>query len=279
MSTQNKRPSKQVAVVVPLSLRSQFSSDEEISLRHLNHFLGRYDRYLVAPKSLDIDLPGFGIKRFSDKFFGSAVAHGRLALSRRFYEAFSDYEYILIYHLDALVFSDQLAQWCAADLDFIGPPWIPCEDSPWVKEPRVGNGGLCLRRVQSFLKVIDSQEYQVDPTEYWNSFRAQTPNYLQYLLLPKKYLKRVRFFNCARWEASRWYANYQRHRNNEEFFWVNRGAHYYPQFKVAPFEEGLQFAFEVAPRKCFDLNGSKLPFGCHAWPKYDRDFWTPYLLK
>jgi hypothetical protein len=34
----------------------------------------------------------------------------------------------------------------------------------------------------------------------------------------------------------------------------------------------------VAPRLCFELNGRKLPFGCHAWQRYDRGFWEPYLL-
>jgi hypothetical protein len=56
-------------------------------------------------------------------------------------------------------------------------------------------------------------------------------------------------------------------------------AKYYPDFNVASVEEGLRFAFEVAPKECFELNNLTLPFGCHAWPKYDRDFWKPYLLQ
>jgi len=43
-------------------------------------------------------------------------------------------------------------------------------------------------------------------------------------------------------------------------------------------EEGLRFAFEGAPRMCFELNQQKLPFGCHAWAKFDRSFWEPYLI-
>jgi len=31
---------------------------EEISLRHLNHFLGKYDKCLLVPESLDFALPG-----------------------------------------------------------------------------------------------------------------------------------------------------------------------------------------------------------------------------
>jgi hypothetical protein len=27
------------------------------------------------------------------------------------------------------------------------------------------------------------------------------------------------------------------------------------------------------------MNNHRLPFGCHAWPRYDRMFWEPYLVK
>ena len=70
-------------------------------------------------------------------------------------------------------------------------------------------------------------------------------------------------FNGARWQMRRW-------QRNEDYFWSDEAVHFYPEFKVASFEDGLRFAFEVAPRLCLELNGGKLPFGCHAWPRYDR---------
>ena len=54
---------------------------------------------------------------------------------------------------------------------------------------------------------------------------------------------------------------------------------YLPEFKVASLEQGLRFAFEASPRTCFEMNGGRLPFGCHAWGRYDREFWTPHLLR
>lgn len=48
-------------------------------------------------------------------------------------------------------------------------------------------------------------------------------------------------------------------------------------FKVAPTEIALAFSFETEVKKCFDLNEKKLPFGCHAWEKYDLEFWKPYI--
>src|ERR1043165_1008528 len=65
---------KTVAVVVPMSNRPQLTPEEEISFRHLNHYLGRYDKYLVVPKSLRLNFPGFALKPFDEKYFGSVQA-------------------------------------------------------------------------------------------------------------------------------------------------------------------------------------------------------------
>jgi uncharacterized protein DUF5672 len=270
-----KEASKLVAVVVPMSNRSELTPEEEISLRHLLHFLGDYDKFVVIPRHLQVNFPGFRIKRFKEAYFGSAKAHSRLLLSPTFYRAFLKYKFILIYHLDALVFSDQLKQWCDMDYDFIGPPWIKHKEAPYTGLPlyegKVGNGGFSLRKVHSFLKVIYSQEYFIKPSEYWKYYTSK-PWYIQCLNLPKKYLKRFLLFNNARLELSRY-------GHNEEAFWTNRAKHYYPDFKIPSVNTALRFGFECVPRYCFEKNNHTLPFGCHAWQRYDREFWEPYLLK
>ena len=82
---------KTVAIAVPVSKRQDLTPEEIVSLRHLEHFLGKYDKYTIAAKSFKVNLPGFGVKRFPEKFFGSIKAHTRLLLSSRFYEAFQEY--------------------------------------------------------------------------------------------------------------------------------------------------------------------------------------------
>jgi hypothetical protein len=74
----------------------------------------------------------------------------------------------------------------------------------------------------------------------------------------------------VQWEVAQY-------RKNEDLFWGNRAQHYYSDFKIASVEQALQFAFESEPRASYEKLG-RLPFGCHAWPKYDREFWEPYLL-
>jgi len=268
-------PSKLVAVAIPLSTRPTLSPDEEISLRHAAHYLGRYDKYMVSPMGLPVNFAGFGAKRFPRKYFGSVAAHARLVTSRTFYEAFADYQYILMYHLDSLVFSDQLEQWCQTNLDYIGPPWINCADSPWVDKERVGNNGFALMKVESFLKVLYSTRRSVDPEQHWREHYASKPRLTRCLNLPRRYLKRLPIFNSLQWQLYRWL----RSSTAADALWADWAVRYNPDFKIADVATGLRFAFEVAPRLCFERNHQQMPFGCHAWPRYDRAFWEPYLLK
>ncbi len=48
-------------------------------------------------------------------------------------------------------------------------------------------------------------------------------------------------------------------------------------FRVAPIKIALQFSFEREVKKSFELNQKRLPFGCHAWERYDLKFWKPYI--
>ena len=267
------------AIVVPLSMIPTLTDEEQISFRHLNHYLGKYDIYLLTPQSLQLQFPteNAAIKRFPNKYFGSVRAHAKLLFSPIFYQTFIDYEYILMYHLDSLVLSDRLQEWCETGIDYIGAPWIICDEKPWVKEMEVGNGGFALCKVRSFLNVILSDRYHTEPDQYWANFCQSAPKYKQYLNLPKKYLKRLKMFNGVKWHMS----NYLSPKNfiNVDEFWSREATRYDPDFKVAPFEMGLRFAFETVPRQCFEMNNREMPFGCHAWHKFDREFWEPYLLQ
>jgi hypothetical protein len=68
------------------------------------------------------------------------------------------------------------------------------------------------------------------------------------------------------------------HSRNTEVVFSDKAIQFLPEFKVASLEDGLRFAFEAAPRQCFELTGGKMPSGCHAWGRYDRAFWESHLL-
>lgn len=276
-----RRPRKTVAIVVPFYNRAELTADERISLRHLLRFLGHYDKFLIVPKGSKFALPGFETRYFSHRFFGSPEACGRLLYWPGFYKAFEDYKYVLIYHLDALVFSDELMDWCETDIDYIGAPWIPCPDLPWVEEPRVGNGGFAIMKVESALKVLN-ERYRKEPRKYWEDRFTGAFGILQAILRhprrlapgwlrgPSTQRLRERLQSIDELEVN------VRH---NDIFWSWEAARYLPEFKIPDWKTGLRFAFEAAPRLCFEYNEQRLPFGCHAWSRYDRAFWEPYLIK
>lgn len=60
---------------------------------------------------------------------------------------------------------------------------------------------------------------------------------------------------------------------NEDVLWSVEIPGCDPDFRVAPPEVAAGFAFEVLPRHLMELRGGRLPFGCHAWQRYDQEFW------
>jgi len=264
---------KTVAVVVTLSDREELTADEKISLRHVTHYLGHYDKYAVAPDGSTAVPRGFIAKRFARRFFGSALAHGRMMLSEEFYSSFREYDYVLLHHLDALALSDQLMHWCTQGYDYIGAPWLRSPDSPWVDHARVGNGGFSLRRVEAFLRVLRGGRPPKSFMSYWERNIATRRRPLRWTL---PMARPVKYLTSAQAHAKRWPDCNSR--GNEDFFWSDEASGFDADFRVAPVQAGLEFAFEAAPKLCLELNGGRLPFGAHAWPRYDRSFWEPHLL-
>ncbi len=273
-----RRPTRLVTVVVPMPDRTELTEDERTSLRHLSHYLPDHPKHLLVPQGSSWKLPGFVSHEFPRRFFGSAANHGKLLMSRAFYRAFEDSEFLFFYHLDSLVFSSRLDDWCHAGYDWIGAPWIRCADSPWVIRNRVGNGGCSLLRVSKALQVLTAR-YRSKPSTFWlDAFTCHAPKKL--VRWVGAWEKRMPHIGPAARLMREWHEvdDPAQHNRNNDVFWSDHAALYEPTFRVAPLEAGLNFAFEVSPRTCMVMNGGTMPFGCHAWTRYDRTFWEPHLL-
>ena len=269
----HRRPT--AAVALTLSLRSSYTEAEETAFRHARKYLGNHEIFVVMPDTHRGVYPGMRPLRFPERYFGSAKAHGSLLLSERFYEAFADFDYILVHHLDALALRDGLDEWCAAGYDSIGAPWLVCSDTPHITYEKVGNGGFSLRRVASFLRVLQSRRYFVEPEEYWRKYAARTTPIVRYLNAPRRLLKHMRTFNDVHWHI-RWALRGGVH---EDRFWAEYATHYDPSFRIAPVDVAMRFAFEAAPRACYEQIGRQLPFGAHRWQTFDEEFFAPFLLR
>jgi hypothetical protein len=153
-------------VVVPLH-RVQPQASEVLSLKQLAVKLGNHHIEFAAPAGLDV-APYRAIlgdrkdNRFHPKFFATVRGYNQLVVRPEFYRPFAEsYEHILIHQADAFVFEDQLARWAAKDFDNIGAPhW-----AGWGAEKEkgmvgVGNGGLCLRRVEACIRALERSRWR-----------------------------------------------------------------------------------------------------------------------
>jgi hypothetical protein len=272
-----------VAVVTPV-VKFPLSADEAVSLRHLREYLGGFDRYIIGPRKLPKDFSDFKLRPFAAKYFMGVYDYNRLLLTEKFYRAFTEYEYILIYQLDCLVFANNLADWCERGWDYVGAPWLRDRQDPAKGFSGVGNGGFSLRKVKAALSVFGSKQIVDDPNEL--AHRAGRAKLLYEGLKWAPPLQRL-FVKIKRSLHRRGYHNdvhrFAREladvRHHEDYFWAFESSKFLSEFRIPEPQEALGFSFEMAPRYCFEVNGGRLPFGCHAWSKYDRKFWEPFLLK
>ncbi|MBR1647739.1 MAG: hypothetical protein IJ685_13345 [Selenomonadaceae bacterium] len=146
--------SAKVAVVIP-TYKDELNALEKFSLDRCREVLKRYPIVFVAPKGKNFSY--FTRKDFVAEFpaenFQSVKTYSRLMLSPQFYETFLDFDYILIYQLDALVFYDALEYFCSLGYDYIGAPW-PYLVEVGKKFLRVGNGGFSLRNVKAHYNLL-----------------------------------------------------------------------------------------------------------------------------
>ncbi len=239
------------AVVVPTHTTA-LDSDGACSIALLERHLGKFDRFLVLPDGTR-PLDGFRVHYLPREFFSSSRAMNKLMLRREFYERFQDYTHILIYQTDCLVLSDRLLFWCKKGYDFVGAPWINPDTN--LREARCGNGGFSLRNVQSSLTALAAARASGRVP------KLRTSLFRDPLKVTMKRAARPTTIHPDRFDA------------NEDHWWSYHAAYFDPTFVVAPARVALDFAFETAPARCYELNGRRLPFGCHAWSKYDRQFW------
>lgn len=268
---------RKIAVVIPI-----YKTPDEwelMSLRQCCKVLGRYDIYLVAPEGFDTltyhaicSSCGVSIReaRFSSFYFKNIQGYNRLLLSKEFYERFQKYDYMLVYQLDAYVFDDKLEEWCSLDYDYVGAPIIGRYEENEYRPSmptRVGNGGLSLRKVGKYLayfsgtKNVFCSRQIVKNIALWK--KPYTRIFVWLLML-------LGWRNKPQSVADHW-------RYNEDDFWSGylEGSNY--ELTKPSVGEALGFAFEKYPSEMFKKTKA-LPFGCHAWRKYEyEEFWTEYI--
>ena len=111
---------KQIVIVIPI-VTSSIKDDELVSLRQCLHILGNRDIVYLCSEKLDTSFyeninDEFGVpfakQTFEPDCFSNVAAYNKLCFDLRLYRAFGNYQFLLLYQLDAFVFEDRLDYWC-----------------------------------------------------------------------------------------------------------------------------------------------------------------------
>lgn len=274
ISDSQKREDNSICAIVIPVYKEQIDKYEELSFRQCLKILHKYDIYLVTHQSLNLAeythiAKDYNIQLrtifFSGSFFTGIAGYNRLMKSKNFYRSFSEYENILVYQLDAFVFRDELNYWCSQGYDYIGAPWFnefkekDESNSLW----KVGNGGLSLRKVSYFIKVL--------------SWKLPLMNWIWVCSMGTISLLKKPFYICGWKNNIDYYVATELKMNEDVFFTTFLQSSYIPPI-LPDVEIAARFAFEKSPRWLYNYIGERLPFGCHGFLKNEYDsFWNRFI--
>lgn len=249
------------AIVIPV-YKELTDKYEELSFRQCLKILHNHPVFLLTHKNLPLSsyervAVEYNIKLgcvfFDASFFTGIAGYNRLMKSKALYQSFLAYHYILIYQLDAFVFRDELEYWCMQGYDYIGAPLFINHQN--ISMAIVGNGGLSLRKVSFCLRVL-SWKWPLLTYKYYNKIK-----YLPFIL---------------GWENNISY--YKKNELNEDRFFSDFLHDTYIHSNLPTPERAAYFAFERYPSYLYQECNKQLPFGCHAFMKYEYDsFWKQFI--
>jgi hypothetical protein len=249
-----------VAVVIPV-YKDTLTYFETLSLTRCVKVLAKYPVIFIAPYFLNTNVfTAFltnkepHVVRFDEEHFKSIAGYNKLMLSADFYKRFLNYKFILIYQLDAFVFKDDLTYWCNKNYDYIGAPQAAASNAPGDMQ-FLKNYSAVINKINT---IFGTQHKISNVGNGGLSLRKTRTFYILLKLLKNK---------VANWGTY-----------NEDVFFRYWGNLLFPLFRLPDDETALRFSVETSPKKSLEKLNYELPFGCHAFEKYDFEVWKPFVL-
>lgn len=265
-------------VVIPIHSPSP-SQEELLALAQCYKILSNHDVFILHPKGLCLkeyqavisDVKALPIH---PEWLSSVENYNRLKTSLFFYSLFSVYDYLLTYELDAYVFKDDLEKWCKKGYSYIGAPWFNGATNPL--QPfeiiGVGNSGFSLRSIKKCMAILKRIETIRSLSKLYSKAGlgelCAFTSFLRVSNLNEGF--KIRDYTYLTHLIDSYFTN-------EDVFWSVWITCTFYDFKLAPVLDAIDFSFEVKPSLLFEKNDKRLPFGCHAWMKYDPEFWHSFL--
>ena len=264
------KPKEKVVVVIPIH-KGNPTDYELISFEQCYKVLAKHPILIVAPKGLNVTaykerIDHIHVIYIPKHWQSSLQSYNTLKKSHFFYTLLKDYEYILTYELDAFVFRDDLLMWCNKGYDYIGAPWFDKLGGADLNSEMlgVGNSGFSLRKTQTIHKYISRYVHKSKRYYSYNPF-------IKLLGMGEYYLGHVNKLLGINYSVEKFC------HEPEDMLICFKLKKQFPSIQIAPLEDAWRFAFEFNPRLLYQLSQEELPFGCHAWWKYDLEFWKPYI--
>lgn len=278
-------------IVIPV-YKDVPSRMECASIRQTFHVLGRHDIVFVTHQGCNLDeyakivenQGGTMRTEFFDKsYFDSTARYSDLCLLEDFYLRFQQYEYMLICQTDVWVFRDELNAWCSKGYDYIGAPiYFPRGKKRFTRIfYGIGNGGFSLRKIEHCLRIVRSDWHYIllkpgiIAKIYWYAFLYNEDyggNYIKRLwLLPACIAKMLGFRNTI--------MQLRENGCEEDLILSVWAKNAWGHTCSVPDElEAARFSMEVNPAYLYEKTGRQLPFGCHAFEKWEYDsFWKKHI--
>jgi hypothetical protein len=146
---------------------------------------------------------------------------------------------------------------------YIGAPWVQEEtacNGSTVKYIGVGNGGFSLRSIPGCINFLNDHYYV--PYKGWSRAGGPIKRILRYLKHEIVFSYTIDPFSSTL---------------SEDEFWGRVAPEVDQSFSVPAGELALKFSFERLPELLYIDNSRMLPFGCHAFERYNLAFWKEAL--
>ena len=261
-------------IVIP-AYKDQLTASEILSIKQCLSVLKAHDIRIVCPTTLNRSCykalfeeynRELECVEFDPSYFKSINGYNSLLLSTDFYNRFAQWDYMLLYQPDAFVFKDELDYWCSLGYDYIGAPWCIFRTNQ-IDPVNSGNGGFSLRKISSMTEALRNKRFLLTLKGLKYLYEERGPYRKPYLLLRGIF----GFQNSVKTIIEKDLAN------EDKFFAMQRYRRRKP-LNVPNSDVAMFFSFEQMPSYLFEQTGNKLPFGCHAWERYEYEtFWAKYI--
>ena len=194
---------------------------------------------------------------FRESPFNSFSEYNTVLHDPAFFASFNDYEYMMVCHMDAFPFRDELPQWCSSGYDVIGGVVYERGWEENVKlttrlfglrtPPYYFNGGFILYKNTVMTNVLSNLPFSVKMFKEFHRLRRNGVYPLNDIMLAQIQHKFKDFLKI-------------------------------PEKHVAArFGANLMDDYDLKLLSFTNKDLSSLPFGAHGWFRWQKDFWKPCI--